>query len=242
MAGRFLEGQVAVVTGAGRGIGRATAEALARAGARLAVAARTVAELEETAILVQAQGVECLVVPTDVAQEEQCEHLIASTLARFGQVDILINNAGTARFKPLWELTTEEFDLSLNVNLRGTFFCSRAALRTMIPRRSGAIINIASSAGKKPYVNQGAYCASKAGVILLSKVMAMELRPYHIRVSVICPGGVDTQFAAEVHPTRDKTGWIQPEDVAQAILYLLSTPSNIALDELVIRRFEAEPM
>jgi len=242
MAERFLEGQVAVVTGAGRGIGRATAEALARAGAHLVVAARTVAELEETAGRVRAQGAECLVVPTDVAREEQCENLIAATLGTFGQVDILINNAGTGRFKPVWELTTEEFDLSLNVNLRGTFFCSRAALRAMIPRQSGTIINIASSAGKKPYATQGAYCASKAGVILLSKVMAMELRPHHIRVSVLCPGGVDTPFAAEVHPTRDKTGWIRPEDVAQAILYLLSTPPNITLDELVIRRFEAEPL
>lgn len=239
---RFLKGQVAVVTGAGRGIGRSTAEALAAAGAHLVVAARTVSELEETAAQIRLQGVECLVVPTDVAVEAACENLIAATLAAFGQVDILVNNAGTGRLKPVWELTTEEFDLSLNVNLRGTFFCSRAALRAMMPRRSGTIINVASSAGKKPYVTQGAYCASKAGVILLSKVMAMELRPYNIRVSAVCPGGVDTQFAAEIHPTRDKTGWIQPEDVAQAILYLLSTPPHTVLDELVIRRFDADPM
>lgn len=238
----FLEGQVAVVTGAGRGIGRATALALARAGADLVLAARTLRELEETAAAVHDLRQRALIVPTDVANEAACERLIQRTVTELKRLDILINNAGAARFAHFWELTTEDFDFNLNVNLRGTFFCARAAARVMIPRRSGTIINISSSSGKKPYLTQGAYCAAKAGIIALSKVMAMELRPHNIRVHVICPGGVDTQLAAEIHPTRDKTGWIQPEDIAQAILYLLSTPSNITVDEMVIRRFEAEPM
>jgi len=206
------------------------------------VAARTLPALEKVAANVRALERPCLIVPTDVAQEGDCEHLIARTLSEYGRIDILVNNAGTARFAPVWEMATEDFDINVDVNLRGTFFCSRAAIRAMIPRRSGAIINIASSSGKKPYATQGAYCAAKAGVIALSKVMAMELKPYHIRVHVICPGGVDTQLAAEIHPTREKTGWIQPEDVAQAILYLLAIPPHITLDELVIRRFEADPM
>jgi len=239
---RFLDGQVAVVTGAGRGIGRAVAEALARVGANLVVAARTGRELEETAARVGALGGSCLIVPTDVVAEAACERLIERALAEYGQIDVLVNNAGAARFAPVWELSTEDFDVNLNVNLRGAFFCSRAALRAMIPRRSGTIVNIASSSGKKPYPTQGAYCAAKAGLIALSKVMAMELRPHNIRVHVLCPGGVDTRLAAEIHPTRDKTGWIRPEDIAAAILYLLSTPENITLDELVIRRFEAEPI
>jgi NAD(P)-dependent dehydrogenase (short-subunit alcohol dehydrogenase family) len=238
----FLAGKTAVVTGAGRGIGRETAIKLARAGANLVLASRTLRELEETAALVQAQGRSCLVVPTDVTDEAACEDLITSAVGSFGQVDILINNAGGAVFKPVWELSTEEFDLSLNANLRSTFFCSRAALRVMMPRKSGTIVNLASTSGKKPYLTQGAYCAAKAGVIALSKVMALELREHNIRVHVICPGGVDTQMAAEIHPTRDKTGWIQPEDVAASILYLLSVPSNITLDELTIRRFDAEPL
>jgi 3-oxoacyl-[acyl-carrier protein] reductase len=238
----FLEGQVAIVTGAGRGIGKATAVALAQAGAHLVLAARTTRELEETAELIRSHGRAALVVPTDVADEAACERLIQQAISEFHRLDILVNNAGAARFAPFWELTTEDFDLNLNVNLRGTFFCARAATRVMIPRRYGVIINISSSSGKKPYLTQGAYCAAKAGIIALSKVMAMELRPYNIRVHVICPGGVDTQLAAEIHPTRDKTGWIQPADIAQAILYLLSTPPNITVDEIVIRRFEAEPM
>ncbi|HLK61509.1 MAG TPA: SDR family oxidoreductase [Chthonomonadaceae bacterium] len=242
MQEQFLEGQVAVITGAGRGIGSATARLLAQAGADLVIAARTLSELEETAAEARALGRSCAVVPTDVAEEAACENLIERALALHGKIDILINNAGAARFKPMWELTAEDFDLNLNVNLRGTFFCARAAVRAMIPRQSGHIINVASNSGKKPYATQAAYCAAKAGVIALSKVMAVELRPHKVRVSVVCLGGVDTRLAAEAHPTRDKTGWIQPEDVAEAILYLLSTPPNITTDELVIRRFEADPI
>jgi NAD(P)-dependent dehydrogenase (short-subunit alcohol dehydrogenase family) len=239
---RFLDGQIAIVTGAGRGIGRATAESLARSGAHVVAAARTIHELEETASGVRACGRECLIVPTDVTEEGACENLIAAALAAFGQTDILVNNAGAARFKPVWELTAADFDLAVNVCLRGTFFCSRAAIRAMIPRRRGAIVNLASSSGKKPYLEQGAYCAAKAGVLMLSKVMAMELRPHNIRVHAVCPGAVDTAMADVIHPERDRTGWIQPQDVADAILYLLSAPSNVTTDELVLRRFEADPL
>ncbi len=239
---RFLEGRVAVVTGAGRGIGRATARALADAGARVVLAARTIHELEEAAQEIEQSGEECLAIPTDVTDEQSCEALIRQTVDAYGTLDILVNNAGGAVFKPMWELTTEDFNLSVDVNLRGTFFCSRAAVRVMLPHGQGTIINISSSSGKKPYPGQAAYCAAKAGVILLSKVMAMELRPYGIRVHVICPGGVDTRLAAQIHPTRSKEGWIQPRDIAQAVLYLISLPSNVSVDELVIRRFEAEPM
>jgi 3-oxoacyl-[acyl-carrier protein] reductase len=234
--------KVCVITGAGRGIGRATAELLAGEGHRLVLAARTVSEIEETAEIARGIGAECLAIPTDVRSEDECEELIERTIEAYGQIDTLINNAGAAILKPVWELSREEFELNLLPNLGGTFFCSRAALRHMMPRRRGTIINIASSSGLKPYLTQGAYCASKAGVIALSKVMAMELRPHNIRVHVICPGGVDTRLAEEIHPTRDKTGWIQPEDVAQTIGYLLSLAPNVTVDEIVIRRFDADPI
>jgi NADP-dependent 3-hydroxy acid dehydrogenase YdfG len=109
-------------------------------------------------------------------------------------------------------------------------------------RGSGTIVNSASSSGKKPYVNQGPYCAMKAAVIALSKVMALELRERGIRVHVVCPGAVDTAMADAVHPERDRTGWMQPEDVAQVVLDLLAVPQHLTVDEVVMRRYLAEPM
>lgn len=239
---RFLTGKTAIVTGAGRGIGRATAESLARAGARVCLAARSTEELVDAAAAIRSGGGDCLVLPTDVTHEAACDRLVESAQDAFGHLDILVNNAGGAVFKPVWELSTDEFDYCLGVNLRSTFWCSRAALRAMIPRRTGAIVNIASSSGMKPYETQGAYCAAKAGVIALSRVMAMELRPHGIRVHAVCPGGVDTRLASEIHPARDKTGWIQPQDIADAVLYLLRLPPNVTVDGLAIRRFDAEPL
>ena len=237
-----LARKVAVVTGSGRGIGRATALALARAGADVVVASRTESELNETAALVRETGRRCVVVPTDVTDEAACEALIARTVEELGRIDILVNNAGGAVFRPFWELSAEELDFHHAVNVRSTFVCSRAAARHMMAQKSGTIVNLASSSGLKPYPTQAAYCAAKAAVIALSKVMALELRPHGVKVHVICPGGVDTQMAAEIHPHRDKTGWIQPEDIAQTVLYLLSMPDNVTVDEIAIRRFDAEPL
>lgn len=237
-----LAGQTAVVTGAGRGIGRATAITLARAGANLVVASRTLRDLEETASFIAGEGAECTILPADVTDRAACHDLIQRTISTYGHIDLLVNNAGGGVFKPIWELSDDDFNLTLNANVHSTLFCSQAAIPHMMERRSGRIINIASTSGLKPYPTQGAYCAAKAAVISLSKTMALELRTYGVRVHVVCPGGVDTQLAAELHPQRDKTGWIQAEDVADAILYLASTPAHISVDELVIRRFDADPI
>lgn len=237
-----LAGKAAVITGGGRGIGRATALRLARAGMNVVVAARTSAEIDETAEQVRALGVRCLAIPTDVARQEQCEALIDATVAEFGTVDLLVNNAGNARFQPIWETTAADLEYNLNVNLRGLFYCSQAALRVMMPRGSGQIVHIVSSAARKPYANQGAYCAAKAAALALATNMALELRPYGIRVNAINPGGVDTRLAHEIHPTRDKTGWIQPEDIAETVYYLATLPANVTVDQVTIRRFLAEPL
>jgi 3-oxoacyl-[acyl-carrier protein] reductase len=237
-----LAGKVAVITGGGRGIGRATALRLARAGMRIVVAARTAAEIDETAQSVRAIGAPCISAPTDVADEAQCAALIDRAVSEFGAVDLLVNNAGNARFRPIWETTAADLEYNLAVNLRGLFFCSQAALRVMMPRKRGQIIHIVSSAARKPYANQGAYCAAKAAALALSTNMALELRPYGIRVNAINPGGVDTRLAAEVHPTRDKAGWIRPEEIAETVAYLASLPSNVTVDQVTLRRFLAEPL
>jgi len=241
-SGPDLTGKVAVVTGAGRGIGRAIAIALAEHGADVAIAARTLHELNAVAENIQTLGRRCCVVPTDVTVPAQCTHLIQTAAAELGAPDVLINNAGSARFKPIWDYTDEEIDFHYAVNYRSMHVCTREALRYMLPRKSGTIINIASSSGKKPYLRQGPYCAMKAAAISLSKVLAMETRDYGIRVHVICPGAVDTAMAEVVHPERDRTGWLQPEDIARTVLDLLALPAHLTVDEVIMRRYLAEPM
>lgn len=240
--GPDLTARIALVTGAGRGIGRAIALELAACGADLALAARTPSELEQTAAEVLELGRRAVVVPTDVTVPAQCVRLVETAVADLGPPDILVNNAGAAHFKPVHEYADEELDFHYAVNFRSMYVCTREALRHMMPRKTGTIVNIASSSGKKPYSRQGPYCAMKAAVISLSKVMALELREHGIRVHVICPGAVDTAMADAVHPERERTGWMQPRDIAQVVLDLLALPDHLTVDEVVMRRYLAEPM
>lgn len=208
----------------------------------MAIAARTTAELEETADQVRALERRCCVIPADVTRPEDCRRIVETAVRELGGLEILVNNAGAATFKPVWEYTDEDLDFHYAVNFRSMYVCSREALAHMLRRRRGSIINIASSSGKKPYARQGPYCAMKAAVISLSKVMALELRDYGIRVHAVCPGAVDTRMADVVHPERDREGWIQAEDVAEAVLSLIALPPHLSVDEIVIRRYLADPM
>ncbi len=237
-----LTGRVAVVTGAGRGIGRAIAISLAKHGADVAIIARSKKELVQTRLEIKQADRRCCLIPADLTQTEACAHAVAPAVSELGTPDILVNNVGAASFKPVWQYSAEELDWHYRVNYRAMHLCSAAVLQHMMPRRSGTIINIASSSGKKPYKHQGPYCAMKAAVISLSKVMALELRDHGIRVHVVCPGAVDTKMADMVHPERDRTGWMQPEDVAQVVLDLLALPDRLTVDEVVMRRYLAEPM
>lgn len=216
--------------------------AFAREGCAIAGVARTEHEVGETAAAVEAMGRRALALHADVTDRTAVESAVGQTLAAFGQVDILVNNAGYAYFKPFHELTPEQWQRTLDVNLTGPFYCIQAVLPSMMARKSGRIINISSVAGLKPLVRQGAYCASKYGLNGLTKVLAMELRPYSIGVHAICPGGVDTRFSHECMPERDKTGWLLPEDVAHAALYLAGLSPRAATDELVVRRFDSVPL
>ncbi len=237
-----LAGKTALVTGGGRGIGAATALALAQAGADVAVAARTEAEVQSVAEQVRALGRRSVAVCCDLAREDECLRAVEEASRELGGVAILVNNAGTARFAPMWETTGADFGLHMNLNLAAAFHCSRAVLPSMMAARSGWIVNVASSSGKKPYPKQGLYCASKAALIMLSKCMALELRDHGIRVHAVCPGAVDTRMSDQVHPERHRQGWIQPEDVASTILHLLAMPPHIATDEISVRRFMADPL
>lgn len=237
-----LEGKTALITGAGRGIGRGIALAFAREGARIAAVARTPGELEKTVHLVCEAGGEAAAFPCDVADAVAVRHTVQAATARFGAIDLLVNNAGVAVFKPFHELTPEDWNKTIDVNLNGVFHTVQAVLPGMMARRQGRIINISSVAGLKPLLHQSAYCASKHALNGLTLVLAMELKEHGIGVHAICPGGVDTRLSQDAMPQRDKSDWMTPEDIAHAALYLATLSPRMTTDILLVRRFGSVPV
>ena len=229
-----LEGRVAIVTGAGQGIGRATALALAGAGCAVALAARTAADLDRVAEEIRATDGKALAIPTDVANEGEVETLVRRTLAELGPIDILVNNAGTNTRKPIWEVTTEDWRRILDVNTTGTFFCTRAVVPTMIERRSGKIINVASMAGKRGSPTRSAYSAAKFGVAGFGEAIQRELKEFKITVSTVFPGPIATEMRRRNNPGEDPSGLVAPDEVAAAILFLATRSSNTVIPEVAI--------
>jgi 3-oxoacyl-[acyl-carrier protein] reductase len=235
-------GQTALITGAGRGIGRAIAVALARLGMRCALTARTPEGLAETAALVQAAGAEVVSFKADLTDPGAPKRLVEQTVLAFGALDVLVNNAGLLLVKPFAETTMEEFDRMMAVNLRAPFALAQAALPYLAASDAGTIINIASAAGKRFYAEQSAYCASKHGLLGMNKVLAAELRPLGIRVHAVCPGGVATEMTTSQRPDWQPENLMAPEDIAAAVVYLLSLSSRATVDELPMRRVAADPL
>ncbi len=238
----LLEGKTAIITGAGRGIGRAIALSYAEQGCAVVLAARTKTELEETSSRVLDQGQQALAVVCDVSDPEAVDRMVKAAMGQFGTVDILVNNAGYACFKPFWELSLEEWQRTLDVNLTGTYLCTRAVLPDMMERRAGRIINISSVSGLRPIPEQTAYCAAKHGVNGLTTTLALELREYGIFVHAICPGGVTTRLSEENMPGRDKTDWMTPEDIAHTALYFATLGPRATTDIIHVRRFGGKPI
>jgi len=237
MAETALTGKVALITGAGSGIGRETALHLARRGAALALAGRTEAALLETAAQVGVEGGDAAVIVADVTDPAQVERLVAETTRAFGTLDILINSAGVGLIKPLDSTTPEEMDRLLDTNVKGTMLVTQAALRAMIAGgRGGHVVNLAGILGRAPMANATLYCASKYAVTGFSKALQLEVgRKHGIKVSLMYLGGVDTPFwdAIDMKVQRDKM--LTAEDAAGAISTVLTQPAHLVLGEFTLQ-------
>jgi len=222
-----LDGKGAIVTGASRGIGFAIATALAREGVRLGLLSRTKPD-------VAGEFVAC-----DLADLERVPLAVRQLVERLGTVDFLINNAGTFLEKPVSEIQLADWERVQRVNVAAPFLITREILPGMIARKQGRIINIASTAGSQGYLHQSAYCASKHALLGFARSLAMEVKPHHIHVHTLCPGGVDTGFIKGSYLGERLKGqpMINPEDIAGMVVFLLRQPENIDLAEVVVRRF-----
>ncbi len=230
-----LAGRIALITGASRGIGRATALRLARAGAAIVLAARTEPDLSAVAEIIRTLGMEALVVPTDVIDDQQLEALVDATLARFGHIDLLVNNAGGGPPRtPIVKTRLRDWEWTLRVNLWATMILTKLVLPSMIERRSGAIVNICSLAGLTGKAGEAVYAAAKFGVRGFSQSLFEEVREYGIKVSTLCPGYVDT---ALIPPNRrvDRSKMLSPEDVAEAVYGVVVSPARCCPLEIVLQ-------
>jgi len=229
-----LNGQVAVITGAGRGIGAAIAAKIASLGATAMLCGRTREHLQQTAAAISKAGGRAEPLECDVTNLRSVEAAAAHVDQTLGRLDILVNNAGVGGFGgPLHQMPPESWDAVLNTNLRGVYFCIRAFAPMMIRARAGHIINISSLAGKNALPNGAAYAASKWGLNGLTYSVAEELRAYNIRASVICPGSVDTELSP--HAGKDKTKMLQSEDVAHVVAMLLRQAPQSFVSEVLLR-------
>jgi len=229
-----LHEQVAVVTGAGRGIGAAIARKLAALGAVVILCGRKRDPLESTAAEIRRDGWQSEVLPCDVTNLGSVEAAAQHIDKTHGRADILVNNAGIGGFGgPLHEMPPESWDAVLNTNLRGVYYCIRSFVPMMVRAKNGHIINISSLAGKNPLPNGAAYAASKWGLNGLSYSVAEELRTHNIRVSVVCPGSVDTELSP--HTGKDSKKMLRPEDVAHVVAMLVTQAPQSFVSEILLR-------
>ena len=229
-----LDGKVAVVTGASKGIGKAIASAFAGAGAKVVLAARTHETLEQVASDLRESGAEALAVPTDVTDVDAVQRLIEQTLDAYQHVDILVNNAGVGYFGPVVDFAPDDWDAVLNSNLKAVYLCAKYALPPMLAQGSGQIINVLSIAAKVAFEASAAYCAAKAGALALTKVLASEVRQQNIRVTAVLPGSVHTPFWDDVPEHPDFEQMLKPEHIADTVVSICQQPPGMVTEEIVV--------
>jgi len=242
-----LENKVAIVTGARRGMGRAHSLALAGAGAKIVVSDISQEECQQVVEEIKKAGGEALAVKCDVSDKKEVEEMVKKTVEKFGRLDILVNNAGICQFKPFLELSEQEWNKTIDINLKGYFLCAQAAAKEMVKQKSGAIVNIASIAMGQVGIGMSSiahYCASKGGIVAMTQAIAAELAPYNIRVNAVAPGAIETPMAdatksdpqileaALAKIPMKRMG--QPEEVARLVLFLASDNSSYMTGSTVI--------
>ncbi len=239
-----LKGKVAIITGARRGMGRSHALKLAEAGARVVVADISLADCEK--VVKEIKG-EAMAVACDVSKKAEVDKMVQTAVEKWGKVDILVNNAGICQFKPFLELTEEEWDRTLDINLKGYFLCVQAAAREMAKQKSGVIVNIASVAmGQQGigFPNIVHYCASKGGIVGMTEALAVELAPYNIRVNAVSPGMIETPMIDQIKQDPKTMAAMlnkvpmhrvgKPEEVSNLVLFLASDDSSYMTGSTVV--------
>lgn len=229
-----LEGQVAVITGGSTGVGRSVGELFVQDGAQVVLAARTESKLKAAAESLRSRGGDVLAVPTDVSKRKHCEQLIAQAVDAFGKVDILVNNAGVGIYNPVDDLSDEELETLLSINLKGTIYCSQAVFPMMKERGSGHILNVASIAGKVGLPWESGYNASKFAMVGFGQSLKKEGIRYGVRVHNICPGGINTPFWDDVPEKPDISEFLDPDHVAGLVHYVAVSPEVMVFDDIVV--------
>ena len=230
----IVKNKTAIITGGGKGIGKAVALLLAGAGARVVISGRTTSFLEEAAQEITGAGGQCIPVTADVARPEDAARLVKEALEAFGGVDILVNNAGVGSFTPLEDASPEEYDRMMDTNVKGTYLLSRELIPLFQEQKSGHLVMIASDVSRRVFANGAIYCASKHAQHALAEGIRKEVRPFGVKVGVVYPGLTDTFFGETQQGTPEKQAWLQPMDVAQAVMYMLQTPTHVLIDEITL--------
>jgi NADP-dependent 3-hydroxy acid dehydrogenase YdfG len=237
MSGK-LTGKVAIVTGASAGIGAATARTLAEAGANLVLTARRQDRLDELVAECQSLGVQAVAVVGDAREEETAIRTIEAAKSSFGRLDILINNAGAGNYKELVDTSADEYDHLMDTNVRSTFLFTRHAVPVMIEQKSGTILMLSSMAGVYGFAGEAVYCATKFAQVGFAQALDRELREKGIKVGVICPGGVKTEFAlgkGRTEESVDSSGMLEPQDVADVVLLACTQSPGSRIIEIQMR-------
>jgi len=233
--------KTAIVTGATKGIGKAIALKLVELGYEMVLVGRNEQDLSKLKAEIEKSGRKCLPLSVDLQNEDAPEKIIKKTIAEFGQVDVLVNNAGLAHSAKISETDLETWDNIFKVNARAPFFLSKAAVPFLMKSENPLIINIGSVVGFKGYPHQGAYSSSKHALAGFTKVLAKEVQEFGIKVHLISPGGVNTEMVQEMRPDIDHSQLIQPEEIAELVEFLVTRKGKGTIDHLYIRRQSGIP-